>query len=263
MRTFYPETTTNMQVVEYVRQINQSPTSHSVVLETLKRSKKLAIESGKKSIVVTYDLAIAKIAMSIQAKESPEFDNVFVALGSFHIELAFFSACGKIVNESGAPHFLAELEILKPGSLNGFIKGKSYNRCKRIHEYLSLAMESLHLESFLERSECPKDMTNVIRREIDLLKKDPTMFQYSQVIEDIFQAYDKYSRESLNGEHGKTPCSGCNILIRCIFTVNLPEVFVLVTLTLTLDVFPDCLTISSLLITQIMRDGQCNITTTC
>ena len=38
----------NKQVVEYVKQINQSPTSHSVMLETLKRSKKLATESGKK-----------------------------------------------------------------------------------------------------------------------------------------------------------------------------------------------------------------------
>ena len=57
--------------------------------------------------------------MSIQAEESPEFDDVFVALGSFHVELAFFSAIGKIINESGAPHFLNELEILKPGSLNG------------------------------------------------------------------------------------------------------------------------------------------------
>ena len=84
--------------------------------------------------------------MTIQAAESPEFDNVFVALGSFHIELAFFSALGKIVKESGATHFLGELEILKSGSLNGFIKGKSYNRCKRIHEYLSLSMESLHFE---------------------------------------------------------------------------------------------------------------------
>ena len=93
------------QVVEYLKQINQSPTSYPVVLETLKRTQKLAEESNKKSIVVTYDLAIAKIAMSIQAEEFPKFDNVFVALGSFHIELAFFSALGKIIDESGAPLF--------------------------------------------------------------------------------------------------------------------------------------------------------------
>ena len=192
------------QVVEYVKQINQSPTSHSVVIETLRRSKKLAAESNKKSIVVTYDLAIAKMAMSIQAEESPEFDDVFVALGSFHIELAFFSACGKIINESGAPHFLNELEILKSGSLNGFIKGKSYNRCKRVHEYLSLAMESLHFEALLQKFDYPEEMVSVIRKEIERLKKDPTAFEYSREIEDFFQAYDEFSRESLRGEHGKT-----------------------------------------------------------
>ena len=69
--------------------------------------------------------------MQIQKEESPEFDYLFVALGSFHIELAFFSVCGKIISESGAPHFLNECEVLKKGSLNGFIKGKHYNRCKR------------------------------------------------------------------------------------------------------------------------------------
>ena len=58
---------------------------------------------GKTAILVLYDLAIAKIAMLIQADESPKFDNIFVALGSFPIELAFFSAMGKIVSDSEVP----------------------------------------------------------------------------------------------------------------------------------------------------------------
>ena len=37
-----------------------------------------------------YDLAIAKLAMQIQAEEKPTFDKIFISLGSFHLEMAFF-----------------------------------------------------------------------------------------------------------------------------------------------------------------------------
>ena len=119
-----------LQKIWYLPQINQSPTSNAIVVETMRRSLRIAAESGKQSIAVTYDLAIAKLAMQIQCEEQPAFDNVFVALGSFHIELALFSAFGKIIAESGGPHVLTECEILAKGSVNGFIKGKNYKRCK-------------------------------------------------------------------------------------------------------------------------------------
>ena len=70
----------SLQKVWYLPQINSSPTSNSVVIETMRRSLQAAKECGKKSIVVTYDLAIAKMAMRIQAEKSLEFDEIFVAL---------------------------------------------------------------------------------------------------------------------------------------------------------------------------------------
>jgi hypothetical protein len=118
----------------YLPQINESPTSNAVVAETMRRSASIASESGKESIAVTYDLAIAKIAMQIQSEEQPAFDRVFVALGSFHIELALLNAFGKVIVESGGPHILNECEVLAVGSLNGFIKGKNYKRCQKIDE---------------------------------------------------------------------------------------------------------------------------------
>ena len=62
---------TTLQKMSYLPQINMSPTSNSVVMETLKRSLKVVVETGKTSIAVTYDLAIAKIALQIQHAESP------------------------------------------------------------------------------------------------------------------------------------------------------------------------------------------------
>ena len=76
----------DIQKVWYLPQINDSPTSNTVVVETLKRSLQIASEAGKKMIAVTYDLAIAMKAMQIQNEESPKYGGVFVALDAFHIE---------------------------------------------------------------------------------------------------------------------------------------------------------------------------------
>ena len=54
----------------------------------MNRAIRIAEECGKTSIAVTYDPAIAKMAMHIQEEESPNFDNVFIVLGNFHLELA-------------------------------------------------------------------------------------------------------------------------------------------------------------------------------
>ena len=63
------------------------PTQHSLVAETVNRSLIVEMETGKTSIAVTYDLAIAKVAMQIQSQESPKYDQLFINLGSIHIEL--------------------------------------------------------------------------------------------------------------------------------------------------------------------------------
>ena len=78
----------------------------------MKKWLKTSSECGKQNIAVSYDLALAKLAFQIQVEESREFDNIFVVLGSFHIELAYFNACGKIISESGALHILDESSVL-------------------------------------------------------------------------------------------------------------------------------------------------------
>ena len=85
-----------IQNVWYLPQINESPTSHAVVVEIL-RSLKIADEANRDSISETYDVAISEIALQVQAKEKPTFDRIFILLGSFHIEMTFFSAIGKVI----------------------------------------------------------------------------------------------------------------------------------------------------------------------
>ena len=70
------------QNIWYLPQIEMSPTSNTAVLHTMKVAQSMAKEMNKSQIAVTYDLAIAKLAMQIQAEESPKFDNLFIFWGS-------------------------------------------------------------------------------------------------------------------------------------------------------------------------------------
>ena len=105
------------QTIRYMPQIRASPTSTAVVKETMRVANQEATECNQSFISVTYDLAIATKAFSIQSQEKQEFDNLFIQLGSFHIELSYFKATGKFIEESGGPFVLTETGILASGSL--------------------------------------------------------------------------------------------------------------------------------------------------
>ena len=57
------------QKIWYLQQVNKSPTSYSVVFETMHRSSEIAKECKSDSIAVTYDPAIAKIVLKVQNEE--------------------------------------------------------------------------------------------------------------------------------------------------------------------------------------------------
>ncbi|RUM44802.1 MAG: hypothetical protein DSY80_04010, partial [Desulfocapsa sp.] len=116
------------QVISYMDNISLPPSRLDVVAETLRISQREASECDEPYAIVHYDLAVAKPALQIQAAEAPMFDNVFICFGPFHIELAYFGVLGYFIDGSGGPQLLTETEVLAPGSLNGFLLGKHYNR---------------------------------------------------------------------------------------------------------------------------------------
>ena len=87
-------------------------------------------------------------AYSIQQIEAPLFDNLLIMLGNFHNELAFYGAVGTYLNECGIEFILSEASVLAEGSMMMFMKGKSYNRCVRIHEILATALEQKLFDKF-------------------------------------------------------------------------------------------------------------------
>ena len=81
----------------YIQHTKLPPTRNDVVKETLRQSEIVASECNEPYALVTYDLAVAKIAKQIQATEKPLFDNVFIMFGSFHIEMSFSALSAQLL----------------------------------------------------------------------------------------------------------------------------------------------------------------------
>ncbi|XP_046591518.1 uncharacterized protein LOC124293671 isoform X3 [Neodiprion lecontei] len=192
------------QHISYLTPINASPTSTSIVLETMKQSQKIAEDLQQPYIQVTYDLAIAKVALQIQATENPTFDNLFIHLGPFHIMMAYFKAIGKVISDCGLTTVMVESSLLANGSVNGFLDGKHFNRCKRLHPLVALGLEILHFKSFLQNDNITltEDIIDEVKR---LQNCKISLFEIeNDGLKELMNNYGIYKQQTLNGEHGKT-----------------------------------------------------------
>lgn len=190
--------------VSYLTPINVSPTNASVVYETMRQSQKIAQECSQQYIQVTYDLAIAKVAYQIQSTEKPEFDNLFIHLGGFHIMMAYFKALGKFIDECGLSHIMVESGLLASGSVNGFLSGKHFNRCKRLHPLVAVGLETLLFEEFLKKEN--RTITVPIIEVIKQLQlKTLSNLEIANItLKHLLNDYLKYKAATLNGDFGKT-----------------------------------------------------------
>lgn len=193
--------------IAYLPQINMSPTSDTVVKRTLEIALKVANDCNQEFIQVTYDLGIANKAYRIQMEQSPTFDRVFIALGAFHIEKAFFKAIGKFIKDSGLDSVLVESTLIARGSLPSVLAGNNFNRCKKLHVVAATALKYMHFLTFLSaesKSEFEKDMLLLeIRQSLQMnIDKNDGVNYYG--LDDILEKYDAYYTQTRQGLHGKT-----------------------------------------------------------
>lgn len=196
--------TSAKQKISYLTTINSSPTNKSVVIETMKQSQQVARECDEEYMQVSYDLAIAKIALQIQCSEKPRFDNIFIHLGSFHIQMSFFKTIGKFIDDCGVTNLMVNSMMLANGSVNSFIAGKHFNRCKRLHPILSLAFKILHFERFIQDNdiEFTNEMKKYLLDFISIRSTTPIISNNNLI--DLLNNYEAYKEKTLHGEHGKT-----------------------------------------------------------
>ena len=75
--------------------------------------------------------------MDTNLDTAEKFDNLFINLCAFHIEIDFFKALGKVIDASGIVDILVNSQVLTEGSVNIFLGSKHFNRCKRIYPILA------------------------------------------------------------------------------------------------------------------------------
>ena len=190
--------------IAYMDPISHPPTRNDVVQETMVRSVKVAQETNQEFAVVTYDLAIALKAYSIQALQVPTFDKLIIMLGNFHLELAFFGAVGTFLADSGVEYLLNEAGVLAEGSVAGFMKGKFYNRCTRIHQILAAVMEQELFSMFL------KLMGDEESLAMEMMSINNIAIQYCQgIVNDasfaaLMKKNESFFHEVIDGKHGST-----------------------------------------------------------
>ena len=78
--------------------------------------------------------------------------------------MSYFSSPGRIIEGSGGPYVLTEIEPVAPGSLNIFLKGKMYNRCRRVHILFSTALHALHFQIFMQDKVFSDELKDDLRK---------------------------------------------------------------------------------------------------
>lgn len=100
---------------------------------------------------------------------------------------------------------LIDCDLIANGSVNGFITGKFFNRCKYLHQLLGLVFEILNFERFL--SDKNLDISDDIKQYIiDFIKhtSENPMIDKNAVLQ-LIDKYEEYKKQTLLGRHGKTP----------------------------------------------------------
>ena len=144
-------------------------------------------------------------AYSIQALQAPAFDKLIILLGNFHLELAYFGALGTFLADSGMEYILTEVGVLAEGSLAGFVKGKFYNRCTRIHQIIAAVMER---ELYAKYASLMTDeQTSFVQELMD--DTDSTVEHCQELaenasMEDILNGYERFFHDMIDGEYGST-----------------------------------------------------------
>ena len=200
-----------VQNLGYMESINLPPTQLNVVQLTMQKSEQLRQECGEKYMLTTYDLAIAKPAIRIQETEAPLYDKLFIEMGAFHLRNSYFSALGYYLTMSGLDELLVTSEVIGSGSLAGFLAGRHYNRCVRIHPLSFACLSKLHLAEFVNIQYNGK-LPDTIKVELENISQNRNPDTVDEALSDeesplvkLLLQYEEYREQTRMGNHGITP----------------------------------------------------------
>ena len=200
-----------VQSIGYMENIALPPTRLDVVQETMAISEKVRQECGEEYIVVhvAYDLGIAKPAIRIQEEESPKFDKLFIEIGPFHLRMSYFACVGYFITGSGLDEIICTSEVLGSGSLSGFLQGRHFNRCTRVHPLFFAALSECHMKRFLSLKHAGS-VPDKVKIKLKALSEAERKHQYVEdilndaVVMDLLEGYEEFVSLTRKGNHGRT-----------------------------------------------------------
>lgn len=160
--------------------VPESPTSPSVVLNSLEYFISASNLLNQQFTIVTADQAIYEIILALKSKYPLKLERVIARMGGFHIIMNFLGAIGHLMSGSGIEELLVSGRILVEGTAKKVISGgKDYYQMVRCHSLVYAAIFELYWEAFqayvtsedvsLETSETEKLQT--LMEEISRLQK--------------------------------------------------------------------------------------------
>lgn len=156
------------------------------------------------------------MAMQLHQNEKPKFDNIFINLGAFHTQMAFFKAIGKYIYGSGLVDVLVQAEVLGGGSSNSFLDSKHFNHCKRFHPLTSAALQILHFEQYLSQHAPNPEMLHELLQisKGQVLNIVGYQIELPEILRKIVDGYKEYYKKTVFGKHEKTVSEFINLFLR-------------------------------------------------
>lgn len=136
----HPTVASNLSVVGYCPMLNHPSTDPSTIYTVLVYLKTIMEKLGQPHSVITFDLALYKIAKDIQWSRPSEFENTVVRMGGFHIMKNYLAALGTMLDTSGLRQLLIEAGLYSNVTINQIFAGKHYNRAIRTHKLVFEAL---------------------------------------------------------------------------------------------------------------------------
>ena len=121
------------------------------------------------------------------------------------MEMFHFSSFGRIIEGSGGPFVLTEMQAVAPGSLNKFLKRQIYNR-RRVHILFSTTLHALHFQIFMRDEEFSDELKDELRKCVsddDVIRESHDM---------VALKYGMYCEDTMSGAHGKTAKSRISLV---------------------------------------------------
>jgi len=118
--------------------------------------------------------------------------------------MAYFGCIGYFITSSGLEDVICTSDVLGSGSLQGFLAGKHFNRCSRIHPLLFAALSELHIQRFLNDTYqgCIPDSIQLMISSVNDHQVD--IGDYPVQLRDFLICYEQYCELTRKGAHGKT-----------------------------------------------------------